>query len=184
MSATVTLVAQGGEEIEVPLKIARGSKFIRDVVSQCPDSLDPIPLPAIAERELRLIIEYLGKHCMEPIKFLRRPLPKAELESTQAPLWAVDFINSVRLGSELVDLMEAASSLGIEMLSQLASARVAALIMKLPREEIEQLRDRKEEDQKKLTYAEEKLLKEQNRWAWESEITDVVADPEDLLECE
>ena len=49
-----------------------GSKLIRELLELNPDSGDAIPLAAVEDRELILILEYLKSNLTEPIKRINR----------------------------------------------------------------------------------------------------------------
>lgn len=178
----IAIVCADGETFRVSLTVAKGSSFIQSIIDQTPDSTESIHLPAVQSSQFVHVLRFLEKQAVEPITRLKRPLPKANFASCAAPDWAIEFGKSIPLGTDMLDIIEAASFLGVVMMEQLLCARIAAEVMKVPLNMISELRTTVSEDmrdeegnRRKLTPAEEKLLKEQNRWAWENEITDFIA---------
>lgn len=167
-----TVITSDSVEFKLPSEVVMQSGFMKNMVELIPGTDEPLVLPTVDANDFVIVLEFMRQNAVEPVTRLRRPLPLPDVASSEAPAWAVAYVKSLPFGTKTVDLLDVVSSLQIPMLEQLICARIAAEVLKVPQDQLPLLRN---EPEKRLSFAEEKELKMQNRWAWEEPVSDVLA---------
>ena len=90
----VTLIGEGGETFEIPLKAAKASILIKDTVSADEGAedgtgdeqmtLEPINMPRVKGACLKKIVEFLIHHSEDPMKEIPHPLPADTFSEVRA----------------------------------------------------------------------------------------------------
>jgi hypothetical protein len=110
-----------------------------------------------------------------------QPLASTDLRENGVPEWAVAYIFTVPLSTELLDLSEACDMLQIRMLSELACARIAAEVMKNGKDAVKSASD-SVVGNPALQALQARDIKTGNKWAWIGPDTPVVDSEGDVLE--
>lgn len=169
----VVVVSGKGQEYELKYQEAKRSKLLADLLEQNPESTDAIPLAGVDDRELALVLEFLKKDAVEPIKQIKRPLTSPNLLEAGVPAWAVELIQRPNL-TEILDLVEAGTVMRIKMLEFLGCARIASAVLSVGASRIKGVFP----EIPQLTPEEERQLKEQNPFGWKQATKPIYVDEE------
>mmetsp|Transcript_20656 Transcript_20656/g.24260 ORF Transcript_20656/g.24260 Transcript_20656/m.24260 type:complete len:198 (+) Transcript_20656:21-614(+) len=158
---TLTFSTQEGTEYKLESALFKSSGLVNTLL-QDEEGSDEIPLPGVKDSEFQRIVSYLKQNKEEPLVQIERPLKSTNLTESGVPAWANEFIKAVPMDGAIVDLIEAADTLQLNMLKSLACARVAAEIKEVGQDKL--LAHYKINDE--LSEPDEAALKEKNEWAW------------------
>lgn len=171
------LVTVDGEEVYIGKKEARGSLYLRSVMDLCDESDDPV-LVCVPLVELELVVAFLHSFYICPIKSLPRPLPnKGDIRNIGLPRWVHAFLDRLPFDASLINLMEAAETMKVDMLSQVIGARIASEVLKGPSDcdaLLDLVKDDEDSPCRVYSATEQRAIKDQNEWAWKFEIKDVM----------
>ena len=131
---TITLKSSDNQSFQIGTKAASRSKLINDILKDYQDESD-FPLPEVDGKTLKKIIEYLEHYKDSEPKEIPKPLKDSKLENV-IEKWDADYILPIPK-EECVSIINAANYMDIPSLLQLACAKIAALMMDLPVEEIQ-----------------------------------------------
>ena len=131
---TITLKSSDNQSFQIGTKAASRSKLINDILKDYQDESD-FPLPEVDGKTLKKIIEYLEHYKDSEPKEIPKPLKDSKLENV-IEKWYADYILPIPK-EECVSIINAANYMDIPSLLQLACAKIAALMMDLPVEEIQ-----------------------------------------------
>ena len=131
---TITLKSSDNQSFQIGTKAASRSKLINDILKDYQDESD-FPLPEVDGKTLKKIIEYLEHYKDSEPKEIPKPLKDSKLENV-IEKWDADYILPIPK-EECVSIINAANYMDIPSLLQLAYAKIAALMMDLPVEEIQ-----------------------------------------------
>ena len=131
---TITLKSSDNQSFQIGTKAASRSKLINDILKDYQDESD-FPLPEVDGKTLKKIIEYLEHYKDSEPKEIPKPLKDSKLENV-IEKWDADYILPIPK-EECVGIINAANYMDIPSLLQLACAKIAALMMDLPVEEIQ-----------------------------------------------
>ena len=131
---TITLKSSDNQSFQIGTKAASRSKLINDILKDYQDESD-FPLPEVDGKTLKKIIAYLEHYKDSEPKEIPKPLKDSKLENV-IEKWDADYILPIPK-EECVSIINAANYMDIPSLLQLACAKIAALMMDLPVEEIQ-----------------------------------------------
>ena len=124
------LRSEEGELFEIKESCLKMSKFFKDLMNDFPDPEEEIIVKGVKTKELKRIKEYLEYYGNEDEnekkkpKEIPKPLPNGNLKEVLDD-WDYNYINPLSI-EESIDLLNAAFSLDIEELVNLASAKIAS----------------------------------------------------------
>lgn len=126
---TITLVSNNGDGFELDIEMAKKSEVIREMLENCDDSGEAVPLPTISSDQLRKVVQWLEQH-----KEDRMDRKEKDYNSDNIPEWDKTFFNLSQV--ELFDLILAANYLDIKDMLDLLAKSVANLMKGKTAEEI------------------------------------------------
>ena len=127
---SIALISEDNHKIELDFKSAQKSKVLKQKLMEVKNSrskcIPEIKLKDIKYDILKKIVEYLNYYKNKTPKEIPKPVPSESL-SAFLDDWDFEFITNIDLDSTF-DLMNAASSLQIQGLLDLASIKVASIL--------------------------------------------------------
>eukprot|EP00092_Neocalanus_flemingeri_P024049 GFUD01026085.1.p1 GENE.GFUD01026085.1~~GFUD01026085.1.p1 ORF type:complete len:162 (+),score=62.91 GFUD01026085.1:81-566(+) len=156
MGGTIKLVSNEGDLFELDVEVAKKSEVIREMLENCDDTGEDVPLPTISSDQLKKVVEWLEQH--------RGDLDRLEgvekdYNSDNIPEWDKKFFDLSQV--ELFDLILAANYLDIKAMLDLLAKSVANLMKGKTAEEI------RETFNIECDLTEEEIEKIQNENEWE-----------------
>lgn len=126
--ATVTVVCDDGEEVDVPKELVKDSKLFENVMADDDDG-EKVPLPLVSKRCLLEAMEYLRHHVNNPMAEIKAPLENTDLAKVLKDPWDVEWTR--KLGNDrllLVEMVKLANYLGHYPLLDIICATIASKI--------------------------------------------------------
>ena len=127
---SIALISEDNHKIELDFKSAQKSKVLKQKLMEVKNGrnkgIPEIKLKDINYDILKKIVEYLNYYKNKTPKEIPKPVPSESL-SAFLDDWDFEFITNIDLDSTF-DLMNAASSLQIQGLLDLASIKVASIL--------------------------------------------------------
>ena len=151
MATNVVLISSDEQKFEIDIESTKLSGLLMGWIDNSkPDQT--IPLTDVKSDMLKKIIEYLTHYKGVKPKDIPKPLPSSNL-SDSIDEWEINFINGIELDN-LYDLINGANYMSINSLVDLASAKIASLMIDKTVEEMRIMLntecDLSEEELKKL----------------------------------
>ena len=148
MDATVRKLRSIDDQLfEVEIESLKSSKFLNDLINDFPDEEEEILVPQIDGKNLKLIVDFLNHYKIEKMKQIPKPLPTGDLK-LYLDEYSYNLINPLSL-EECIDLLNAAQSLDINGIIELASAKIASeMLIGTPNEVLEKFRIKDKEETK------------------------------------
>ena len=130
---TITLKSSDGQQFQIDIKSAKRSTYIADLIEEHKGETEFL-IPEVEAKILKKIVEYLIHYKDTEPKDIKRPLNDSKIEKI-LDKWDYTYITSFAL-SDCVDLLNAATFMDIQPLLRLMCARIAALMIELPLDEV------------------------------------------------
>jgi hypothetical protein len=130
---SIILKSSDNQQFNIDVKSAKRSGYISDLMGKHKGENEFI-IPEVEAKILTKIIEYLIHYKEKEPKKIKRPLKDSKIEKI-LDKWDYNFITSFAL-ADCVDLLNAATFMEIESLLRLMCARIAALMIELPLDEV------------------------------------------------
>eukprot|EP00090_Calanus_glacialis_P032823 TRINITY_DN54360_c0_g1_i1.p1 TRINITY_DN54360_c0_g1~~TRINITY_DN54360_c0_g1_i1.p1 ORF type:complete len:163 (+),score=71.73 TRINITY_DN54360_c0_g1_i1:38-526(+) len=154
----IKLLSNEGEGFELDTEVAKKSEVIKEMLENCDDSSEDVPLPTISSDQLRKVVQWLEQHrgdvVMDRLKGEDR-----DYNSDNIPEWDKKFFNLSQV--ELFDLILAANYLDIKDMLDLLAKSVANMMKGKTAQEI------RETFSIDCDLTEEEIEKIQNENEWE-----------------
>ena len=160
----VRLVSQEGESYEVPLKTAKMSELVKNMIDEDQDEEETqeIPLPNVKSQILSKVIEYTQHYnTVEAMVEIEKPLKSANMHEVVQE-WYASYVDVEQ--DILFELILAANYLDIKPLLDLTCATVASMIKGKTPEEIRKTFNIVND----FTPEEEAQVREENKWCEEA----------------
>ena len=119
---SIKLISNEGEEFEVEVAVAKKSEVIKEMLENCDDSGENVPLPSVNSDQLRKVVQWLKHHRDDPL----RSVDEKDYNCDNIPEWDKSFFNISQ--EELFDLILAANYLDIKDMLDLLAKSVANLM--------------------------------------------------------
>ena len=133
----ITLISSDNHPIKVDSKSAQKSLLLKKIISESNKGNEELKLNNIRYDILKRIVEYLEYYRNKVPKEIPKPTPSENLNSFLDD-WDFKFINNINL-DDTFELMNGASELSIQSLSDLASSKVASILKSKSIEDIRSL---------------------------------------------
>ena len=130
---TITLKSSDGQQFQIDIKSAKRSTYIADLIEEHKGETEFL-IPEVEAKILKKIVEYLIHYKDSEPKEIKRPLKDSKIEKI-LDKWDYTYITSFAL-ADCVDLLNAATFMDIQPLLRLMCARIAALMIELPLDEV------------------------------------------------
>ncbi len=130
---TITLKSSDGQQFQIDIKSAKRSTYIADLIEEHKGETEFL-IPEVEAKILKKIVEYLIHYKETEPRDIKRPLKDSKIEKI-LDKWDYTYITSFAL-SDCVDLLNAATFMDIQPLLRLMCARIAALMIELPLDEV------------------------------------------------
>ena len=130
---TITLKSSDGQQLLIDVKSAKRSTYIADLIEEHKGETEFL-IPEVEAKILKKIVEYLIHYKDTEPKDIKRPLNDSKIEKI-LDKWDYTYITSFAL-ADCVDLLNAATFMDIQPLLRLMCARIAALMIELPLDEV------------------------------------------------
>ena len=130
---TITLKSSDGQQFQIDIKSAKRSTYIADLIEEHKGETEFL-IPEVEAKILKKIVEYLIHYKDTEPKDIKRPLNDSKIEKI-LDKWDYTYITSFAL-ADCVDLLNAATFMDIQPLLRLMCARIAALMIELPLDEV------------------------------------------------
>ena len=130
---TITLKSSDGQQFQIDIKSAKRSTYIADLIEEHKGETEFL-IPEVEAKILKKIVEYLIHYKETEPKDIKRPLKDSKIEKI-LDKWDYTYITSFAL-ADCVDLLNAATFMDIQPLLRLMCARIAALMIELPLDEV------------------------------------------------
>ena len=130
---TITLKSSDGQQFLIDVKSAKRSTYIADLIEEHKGETEFL-IPEVEAKILKKIVEYLIHYKDTEPKDIKRPLNDSKIEKI-LDKWDYTYITSFAL-ADCVDLLNAATFMDIQPLLRLMCARIAALMIELPLDEV------------------------------------------------
>ena len=154
---TRKLKSEDNQIFEIEVESLKLSKFLNNLIIDFPDEEDEILISQVDGKNLKLIIDFLNHYQTQKVKNIPKPLPSGDLK-LYLDEWDYNYINPLSL-EECIDLLNAAQTLDIEEIINLASAKIASeMLIGTVNEVLEKFRikDDQKEDKKEGEKEEDK----------------------------
>ena len=106
----IKMVSNEGDSFELDIEVAKKSEVIREMLENCDESGEDVPLPTISSLQLKKVIEWLEHHRGD---VARVEGEEKDYNSDNIPEWDKKFFNMSH--PELFDLILAANYLDIKV---------------------------------------------------------------------
>ena len=130
---TITLKSSDGQQFQIDIKSAKRSTYIADLIEEHKGETEFL-IPEVEAKILKKIVEYLIHYKETEPRDIKRPLKDSKIEKI-LDKWDYTYITSFAL-ADCVDLLNAATFMDIQPLLRLMCARIAALMIELPLDEV------------------------------------------------
>ena len=130
---SITLKSSDGQQFQIDVKSAKRSTYIADLIEEYKGETEFL-IPEVEAKILKKIVEYLIHYKDSEPKEIKRPLKDSKIEKI-LDKWDYNYITSFAL-ADCVDLLNAATFMDIQPLLRLMCARIAALMIELPLDEV------------------------------------------------
>jgi len=154
----IKLLSNEGELFELDLEVAKKSEVIREMLENCDDSTEDVPLPTISSDQLRKVVQWLEQHRDDVVGGRLKGEDK-DYNSDNIPEWDKKFFNLSQV--ELFDLILAANYLDIKDMLDLLAKSVANMMKGKSAQEI------RDTFNIECDLTEEEIEKIQNENEWE-----------------
>jgi len=154
----IKLLSNEGELFELDLEVAKKSEVIREMLENCDDSTEDVPLPTISSDQLRKVVQWLEQHSDDVVGGRLKGEDK-DYNSDNIPEWDKKFFNLSQV--ELFDLILAANYLDIKDMLDLLAKSVANMMKGKSAQEI------RDTFNIECDLSEEEIEKIQNENEWE-----------------
>lgn len=116
------VITSDGASFDVPNEVVKMSDFLRDA-----DADEEMVIPKVSKKHFETILRFCELHAKDPMKQIRPPLSSdCSLQSIVGEAY-YNFVQSIDVKDELVQLIAASDFLGIEPMMHLLCARMAIL---------------------------------------------------------
>jgi len=154
----IRLVSNDGEMFQLDIEVAKKSEVIKEMLENCDDSSEDVPLPTISSDQLRKVVQWLEQHRGDVVMDRLKGEEK-DYNSDNIPEWDKKFFNLSQV--ELFDLILAANYLDIKDMLDLLAKSVANMMKGKTAQEI------RETFNIECDLTEEEIEKIQNENEWE-----------------
>ena len=154
---TRKLKSEDNQIFEIEVESLKLSNFLNNLIIDFPDEEDESLISQVDGKNLKLIIDFLNHYQNQKVEKIPKPLPSGDLK-LYLDEWDYNYINPLSL-EECIDLLNAAQTLDIEEIINLASAKIASeMLIGTVNEVLEKFRikDDQKEDKKEGEKEEDK----------------------------
>ena len=121
--AIIKLTSNDGESFEVDQEVAKKSEVIREMLENCDDCSESVPLPNISSSQLEKVVEWMNRHKDDVLNYKNE---EKDYTSDNIPEWDKKFFQLSQ--TELFDLILAANYLDIKDMLDLLAKSVANMM--------------------------------------------------------
>ena len=168
---TRKLKSEDNQIFEIEVESLKLSNFLNNLIIDFPDEEDEILISQVDGKNLKLIIDFLNHYQNQKVEKIPKPLPSGDLK-LYLDEWDYNYINPLSL-EECIDLLNAAQTLDIEEIINLASAKIASEMLigtvnevlekfRIKEDKKEEVKEDKKEEEKEDKKEEEKEYKKED----------------------
>jgi S-phase kinase-associated protein 1 len=150
-----------GDKIKVTPEVAKMSVLMSDMLADDDDAEAEIPLLEVDKATLKKVVQFLEYHVHDPMQEIQKPIKSTIMEEIACE-WDAKFMDVPQ--EELFTIILAANYLDIPSLLDLGIAKMATMVKDKEPEEVKRLFNIEPD----ITPEEEKLVREQNPWIFET----------------
>ena len=126
MSEMVTIIAKGGEEVEMEEDVARISGLISDILDDAPE--EAVPLNDIEKAHLDKVHEFMKRQKDHPeMPEIAKPVTTNDFAHAVTDNWSFQFINAME-EDEVFAVGLAANKMNVQKLLELVACKIATRI--------------------------------------------------------
>jgi len=154
----IKLLSNEGDAFELDIEVAKKSEVIKDMLENCDDSGEDVPLPTISTNQLKKVVQWLEQHKNDVVLDRLKGEDK-DYNSDNIPEWDKNFFSLNQV--EIFDLVLAANYLDIKDMLDILAKTVANMMKGKTAQEI------RETFNIECDLTDEEIEKIQNENEWE-----------------